>query len=260
MESEKQFILKHKQNGVLRLIIDRPKVNALNFQILAELKSAFNQAAQDESIRCVLISGAGEVFSAGHDVLDIANAQGESYRDHLKRTYNPLILQMRSLQKPIIAAINGAVSGAALGIVLACDLRVAATNAQITVGFTRLGLGLDSAVSLLLPAMIGLGRATEYTFTNTPINAADALALGLVNRVVPPADLADEAFHLAANLAAGPVHAIGLCKEAFNRAVLRDLSEILENEAQLQEIASRTVEHQEGVRAFLEKRPARFSA
>jgi 2-(1,2-epoxy-1,2-dihydrophenyl)acetyl-CoA isomerase len=105
MESDKKFLLRDKQNGVLRLIIDRPKVNALNFQILSELKSAFNQAAQEESIRCVLISGAGEVFSAGHDVLDIANAQGESYRDHLQRTYNPLILQMRSLQKPIIAAI-----------------------------------------------------------------------------------------------------------------------------------------------------------
>jgi len=167
-------------------------------------------------------------------------------------------MQIRGLEKPVIAAINGAVAGAGLGIALACDLRIASEEARFVVGFLGIGLAPDSAVSLLLPALIGLGRAAEAAFTNAPINAQQALDWGLVNRLVAPEDLAVQAFAWAADLARGPVHAMGLAKRDFNRAILPDLERVLDYEAHLQEVASHGEEFKEGVQAFLEKRTPRF--
>jgi 2-(1,2-epoxy-1,2-dihydrophenyl)acetyl-CoA isomerase len=181
-----------------------------------------------------------------------------SYRRHLQKTYNPLILQIRRLGKPVLAAIQGAVSGAALGIALACDLRIAAEQARFVVGFGGIGLAPDSGVSVLLPALIGLGRALEFTFSNAPIGADQALAWGLVNRVVPAAALHEQAFAWARQLAGGPVHAMGLAKRDYNQAVLAHLEAVLDYEAHIQEIAGAGDEHQEGVSAFLEKRPPDF--
>jgi 2-(1,2-epoxy-1,2-dihydrophenyl)acetyl-CoA isomerase len=187
-----------------------------------------------------------------------AQGQNVSYREHLLKTYNPLILQIRQLEKPVIAAVNGPVAGAGLGVALACDMRIAAETALFTVGFSGIGLVPDSAVSLLLPALIGLGRATEFTFTNRPISAAEALEWGLVNRVLPDSELQVEAANLAMELASGPVGAFGLTKRLFNKTVLPNLEEALDYEAYLQEIASQGAEHHQGVEAFLEKRKPSF--
>jgi 2-(1,2-epoxy-1,2-dihydrophenyl)acetyl-CoA isomerase len=233
-------------------------VNAFNLEMIEAAQAAFKQARRDSQVRCVLLSGNGNVFSAGQDITEVKKAEDTSFRYHLLHTYNPLVLQIRQLEKPVMAAINGAVSGAALGIALACDLRIAADTARFVVGFLGIGLGPDSAVSLFLPALIGLGRATEYTFSNAPIFADQALALGLVNRVVPAAELSQRAFEWASLLALGPVHAFGLSKRAFNKAVLGNLEQVLDYEAYIQDIASRGVEHKEGVRAFLEKRSPQF--
>ena len=224
------------------------------------LRNWVRQAERDERVRCVLLSAAGDVFSAGQDMLEIKDAEGTSFRGHLQRTYNPLILQIRRLPKPVLAAVNGAVSGAALGIVLACDLRVAADSARFTVGFSGIGLAPDSAVSLLLPAVVGLGRASEYTFTNTPVDAQQALALGLVNRVVPAGDLDELAQSMASALAHGPIHTMGLAKRAFNNAILANLEQVLDYEAYMQDIAALGEEHNEGVQAFLGKRLPVFYA
>jgi 2-(1,2-epoxy-1,2-dihydrophenyl)acetyl-CoA isomerase len=259
MSNTKPVLLSELRQGVLTLTLNRPKVNAINFEMIAALQSAFKQAERQAETRCVLLTGNGDTFSAGQDLLDIQKAEGESFRYHLLRTYNPLILQIRRLEKPVLAGINGAVSGAALGLVLACDLRIVADNAQFVVGFSGIGLAPDSAVSLLLPALVGLGRASEYCFTNTPISAERALTLGLANRIAPATELAQQAFQWAASLAQGPVGAMGLSKRAFNKAVLKDLEQTLDYEAYLQDIASRGEEHKEGVRAFLEKRPPRFT-
>jgi 2-(1,2-epoxy-1,2-dihydrophenyl)acetyl-CoA isomerase len=183
-----------------------------------------------------------------------AQGQDISYREHLQETYNPLILQIRRLEKPVIAAVNGPVAGAGLGVALACDLRIAADTAAFTVGFSGIGLVPDSAVSLLLPALIGLGRATEFTFSNQPISAQQALEWGMVNRVVPGSDLAKEAATVAAGLAAGPVGAYGLTKRLFNKSVLPNLEGVLNFEGELQEIASKGEEHAAGVKSFLRKR------
>jgi len=252
------YVLTELKDHVLVITLNRPKVNAFNLEMVEATLAAFKQAGRDPQVRCVLLSGSGNVFSAGQDITEVKKEEDTSFRFHLLHTYNPLVLHIRQLEKPVLAAINGAVSGAALGIALACDLRIAADTARFVVGFLGIGLGPDSAVSLLLPALIGLGRATEYTFTNTPIFAEQALAMGLVNRVVPAAELPLRASEWATSLAIGPVHAFGLAKRAFNKAILGNLEQVLDYEAHIQDIASHGAEHKEGVRAFLEKRTPQF--
>jgi 2-(1,2-epoxy-1,2-dihydrophenyl)acetyl-CoA isomerase len=245
------------QAATLTISLNRPeRANAFNFEMIAELQAAFKDAAKDAQVRCVVLTGTGGSFCAGHDITEMLAAQGQdiSYRAHLQQTYNPLILQIRQLEKPVIAAVNGPVAGAGLGVALACDVRVAVETALFTVGFSGIGLVPDSAVSLLLPALIGLGRATEFTFTNRPITAAQALEWGMVNRVLRESELQTETAKLAAELAAGPVGAYGLTKRLFNKTVLSNLEEALTYEAYFQEIASKSEEHPQGVRAFLEKR------
>lgn len=248
-------ILSELRSGVLTLTLQRPPVNALNMETISGLLSELRHAARQEAVRCILLTGSQGVFCAGHDIHEMLTAQDQkiSYRLHLQESYNPLIVQIRSLPKPVIAAINGPVAGAGLGIALACDLRIAADNAHFTVGFAGIGLAPDSGISIFLPTLIGLTRATELTFSNATIPAAQALDWGLINRLVPAEDLASESATLAGLLANGPVGAFGLAKRAFNRAVLPNLEDALDYEAHLQEIASHGAEHAEGIRAFVEK-------
>ncbi|HZD56262.1 MAG TPA: enoyl-CoA hydratase/isomerase family protein [Anaerolineales bacterium] len=252
--SDSNPVLTELSGPVLKILLDRPKANAFNLEMIEALRAAFKQAERDEQVRCVLLTGSGKVFSAGQDVKDFMSPGDRSFRAHLQETYNPLVLQIRKLEKPVIAAINGAVAGAALGVALSCDLRIASDDARFVVGFLGIGLGLDSAVSLLLPALIGLGRAAQYAFTNAPISAQDALAWGLVNRLAPAGQLRDEAAAWAAQIAQGPVRAMGLAKRDFNKAVLGNLAQVLDYEAHNQDIAGRGPEHKEGLRAFVEKR------
>ena len=258
MSKTEPVLLIELKDGVLKLCLNRPKVNAIDAELIQALQAAFRQAERNSQVRCVLLAARGSTFSAGQDVNEINQAQGTSFRGHLQRTYNPLILQIRCLDKPVLAAINGSVSGAALGIALACDLRIAAQTARFVVGFSGIGLAPDSAVSLLLPALIGLGRAFEYTCSNAPLDAQQALALGLVNRVVPTVELESQSEMWAAALAHGPVNALGLAKHAFNKAILPNLEQVLDYEAYLQDIAAQGEEHRQGLQAFLEKRPPVF--
>jgi 2-(1,2-epoxy-1,2-dihydrophenyl)acetyl-CoA isomerase len=247
------------QDGVLVITLNRPKVNAFNLEMIAAAQAAFKQARRDSQVRSVLLTGQGNVFSAGQDVRDFQQEEEVSFREHLLRTYNPLVLQIRNLEKPVLAAVNGAVSGAALGIALASDLRMASEQARFFVGFLGIGLAPDSAVSLLLPALIGLGRASEYAFTNQPISAQQALDWGLANRLAPADALKEQALDWAKELAAGPIRAMGLAKRDFNKAVLGNLEQVLDYEAHIQEIAGKGAEHHEGVQAFLDKRRAKFT-
>jgi len=157
--AEAELLLTNLAEGVFTLVLNRPKVNAFNFDLIAALQDALKRAERDEQIRCVVLTGAGGNFSAGQDVTEFQRQADIPFRYHLLRTYNPLILQIRHLEKPVLAAIDGAVSGAALGVALACDLRIASHRARFVVGFAGIGLAPDSGVSLLLPALIGLGRA-----------------------------------------------------------------------------------------------------
>lgn len=244
-------------DGVLTITLDRPKANAFNDEMIDEFMDALKRAERSDEVRCVLLTGAGKLFSAGQDV-GAFGGEDVSFRDHLERNYNRLILKMRSLEKPIVAAINGPAAGAALGIALAADLRVAGENAKFVFGFTGIGLTTDSGTSLTLPLLIGLTRASEMAFTNRPLPAQEALTAGLVNRVVDDGELMEAAESLANELAQGPTAAIGLTKRAFNKAHLGNLQETLDYEAYLQDIAGGTEDHHEGLAAFAEKREPDF--
>jgi 2-(1,2-epoxy-1,2-dihydrophenyl)acetyl-CoA isomerase len=242
------------EEGIFVITMEHPKANALTLEMVGMLQAAFKTAARQKQARVVLLRGAGDHFSAGQDVYEILNAKNESYRQHLLETYNPLVLQIRQLDLPVLAEINGTVAGAALGLALACDLRIGSTEARFVVGFLGIGLALDSAVSLFLPAMIGMGRATQAAFTNEPISGQQALEWGMVNRLVPPADLHSSALQMAQSLAKGPIHSMALAKRDFNKAIYPQLELVLDYEAHIQEIAQKGMEHTEGVRAFVEKR------
>lgn len=247
------------RDGVLTITLDHPKVNAFTMDMIASTQALFKDAENNDEIRCVLITGRGKYFSTGHDLNEVYQAKGESFRGHLVRTFNPLILQIRNLQKPVIAGINGAVAGASLGIALACDLRIASEEALFTVGFLGVGLTLDSGVSLFLPKLIGLGRATEFALTNAPVTAQQALEWGLVNRLAPAKILIDRAHEWAKELSRGPSSAIGYTKRLYNKAVIPNLAQVLDYEAHYQDIAGSGVESSEGLQAFLEKRAPNFN-
>ncbi|GER78169.1 MAG: 1,2-epoxyphenylacetyl-CoA isomerase [Anaerolineales bacterium] len=252
-------LLSTLQAGVRTLTFNRPeRANALDFDLIQSLRRALDEAERDPATRVLVLTGAGTAFGAGQDIAEMRAGAGKvSYRQHLQQTYNPLVLKIRQIEKPVIAAVNGMCAGASLGIALACDLRVAAAEAKFVVGFGGIGLVPDSGVSLFLPALIGLGRAAEFYFSNQPIDAQTALQWGLVNRVIP-SDLTGAAQNIAAMLALGPVGAYGKTKLAFNKAMYPHLEEVLATEADLQEDAGKTKEHQEGVNAFLEKRIPNF--
>jgi 2-(1,2-epoxy-1,2-dihydrophenyl)acetyl-CoA isomerase len=180
-----------------------------------------------------------------------------SYREHLEKTYNPLILQIRRMGKPVIAAVNGACAGAAFGIALACDLRIAKSTAYFVAGFSGIGLAPDSGISLFLPKYIGLGRAQEYFYSNKPIPAQLAYQWGMVNQV-GGFNYQRLVRQWAQELARGPREAFVAGKKAFNQAILPNLEEVLNYEGILQEEAGRSAEHREGVAAFIEKRRPNF--
>ena len=177
-------LLSSTQAGSVILTLNRPeRANSFNFEMINELRNALTAAEADPQVRCVVITGGGKVFSAGQDITEMKQGEKISYREHLERTYNPLILQIRSMGKPVIAAVNGPCAGAAFGVALACDLRIARSTAYFVVGFSGIALAPDSGVSLFLPKYIGLGRAQEYFYSNKPIMAKQALEWGMVNQV-----------------------------------------------------------------------------
>lgn len=252
-------LLSSTQAGSVILTLNRPeRANAFNFEMTTALRRALAEAENDSKVRCVVITGGGNVFSAGQDIGEMKTGGDEiSYRKHLKKTYNPLILQIRNMGKPVIAAVNGACAGAAFGIALACDLRIAKSSAYFVVGFSGIGLAPDSGISLFLPKYIGLGRAQEYFYSNRKIPAQLAYEWGMVNRV-GGFNYQRMVMQVAGMLVTGPREAFAAGKKAFNRAILPNLEEALDYEGILQDAAGKSMEHREGVAAFIEKRPPKF--
>ena len=255
-------VLLHQDGGVATLTLNRPdKLNAFTDEMLAALAAHLKGLGRDDSVRCVVLTGAGRGFSAGQDlsgVRDRADAGGMNFRQHLEHAYNPVILALRTLEKPVLGAINGVAAGAGASVALACDMRIAAQSASFIQAFVGVGLIPDSGSTWALVRTLGFGRAYELASSGRKVSAAEALELGLVQRVVPDDDFPEQAASWAAELAQAPTRTLALAKRAMNRALTSSLAEALAYEAELQEIAGRTADHAEGVTAFLEKRRPEF--
>ncbi len=256
-------LLFDQSEGVATITLNRPdKSNAFDEALIRDLIDALKAVERDDQARAVLITGAGKNFCAGQDLGPMLeryrSPEGVSFGAHLRRSYNIIISMIRNLEKPVIAAINGAAAGAGLGLACACDLRHASENAKFRMAFVGIALAPDSATSFLLPRIVGLGHATEMALTNELVDALTALQWGLVNRVFPAAELMPKSREFAVQLAQAPTKSIGLTKRAFNRGLYADLESALEYEAGMQEIAGHTADHLEGVQAFIEKRTPGF--
>jgi len=250
---------RHLAEDVLTLTLNRPEaLNSFNVEMKEALLGALREAARDGDVRVVVLTGAGRAFSAGQDLKERQEPGAADLGTELRTRYNPIILAMRRLEKPIIGAINGVAAGAGMSLALACDMRIAADSASFIEVFGRVGLVPDTGSTWFLPRLVGPARAAEMIFTADAVDAATAERIGLVNRVVAADALLDEVNVLAAKLARSAPLALGLAKRAINRALESSLDEALEYEAQLQSIAGRSADHREGVTAFVGKRSAQF--
>lgn len=258
-----ETILYGQDGGILTVTLNRPdKLNAFTDTMLDELTAAFKKADADSLVRVVVLTGAGRGFCPGQDLAAAvergAGSGNFSYSEHLRAHYNPLILGMRGLSKPIIAAINGVAAGAGMSLALACDYRIAAESATFIQAFVKVGLVPDSGSTWMLPRLIGMTRALDMMLSGRKVNAQEALGMGLVNSVVPNEQLMDAAHQLAQELANAPTKTIGYIKQAVAFATHSTLEDALNKEADLQDKAASTADHLEGITAFLEKRPAQF--
>ncbi len=259
-----ETILVEKKEQITRITLNRPAaLNSFDDKMGEEFYRALKEAERDEGTRCLIITGAGRAFSAGEDVSGLKERYGGDSRpslgDHLRKKYHPMILRIRNMEKPVIARINGIAAGSGASIALACDIRIASEEAGLKQAFIGVGLVPDSGSSYFLTRTLGPGRALELIMTGRTVGAKEAENLGLVNQTVPGTELDNVVNSVAEKLANGPTKALGLSKRVVNQVSRLELPDALEYEAQNQDIAGKTKDHLEAVRAFLEKRQPKFS-
>jgi 2-(1,2-epoxy-1,2-dihydrophenyl)acetyl-CoA isomerase len=257
-----EFITRTISDGVATVTLDRPDVlNSFNGTMARALQQTFASLAKDPTVRAVLLTGAGRGFCAGQDLAE-ALAQHEKRPDLgaiVRQRWNPIIRAIRTIEKPVVCAVNGVAAGAGANVAFACDITFASTDATFVQSFAKIGLIPDSGGTFILPRIVGLQRAAALTMLAERITAAQALDYGLIYKVCEPAALLDAARAAAQELAAMPTRALGLIKRGFNRSLGVDLDAQLDLEADLQREAGTTADYAEGVRAFIEKRKPRFT-
>jgi len=245
---------------VATITLNRPDaLNALTIGLKDELLAMLVQVSNDPAVRAVVLTGAGRAFCAGQDLHERLKPDAVPLDEEIRERYNPIILAMRHLDRPIIGAINGIAAGAGASIAFACDVRIAAENASFLLAFGRIGLVPDSGATWFLPRLVGSAKATELALLGEPMSASDAARIGLVAKVVPADSVVAEARAIAARLADMAPQAVALTKWALQASWTTSLEEQLEMEAQLQGIAGATADHAEGIAAFVDKRPPRFT-
>lgn len=260
----RSFLYDHDaESGVVTLTLNRPeRLNSLTFEVYAELRDTFERLDSEPAVRAILLTGAGRAFCSGGDVEEIIGPLFErDYRGLLEftRTTGDLILAMLRCRRPIVGGLNGTVAGAGAVIAAACDIRIAAEEAKIAFLFTRVGLsGADMGASWLLPRLVGHGRAMELLMTGDFIDAAEALRIGLYNRVVPAADLMEEARSWAERLARGPAFGLEMTKKMLVREASMDVDSALAAETEIQAACMEDPNFREAYEAFIEKRKPRF--
>ncbi|RLK54629.1 enoyl-CoA hydratase-related protein [Actinokineospora cianjurensis] len=251
------------RDGVRTLTLNRPdSFNSLTVELKEALITALGDAGADDTVRAVVLTGAGKAFCAGQDLkehLDLLRADDPAPLATVDKHYNPIVTAITTLPKPIIAAVNGMAAGAGASFAYACDLRIAAESTKFLMAFAGVGLTADSGSAWTLPRLIGYGRAMELFLLARPVAADEALRIGMVNQVVPVDEVLPTAHALAARLAAGPTTAYAKIKEALLVSAGAPLADGLAVEGRTQQEAGATADHREGVEAFVAKRPPRFT-
>jgi 2-(1,2-epoxy-1,2-dihydrophenyl)acetyl-CoA isomerase len=253
------------EDGVGRITLNRPQtLNAWNEQLGIELREVVTKDAQDDSVRAVLITGSGRAFSSGADLKESGAGETDedglpNVRKRLNEVYHPILVGLRELPKPVVAAVNGPAVGIGASLAFACDLIVAAAGAYFNLAFVNIGLMPDGGSTAFVPAAVGKARAFEMALLGERVPAPQALDWGLINRVVEPESLPKESLDLAQKLANGPTRSYAGSKRALNRMLYGDLNAQLELEAEIQHALFRTKDVAEGVTAFVQKREPSFT-
>ncbi len=242
-----------KEDGILKVFLSRPdKLNAINTLMLKELGKALRDAQKDQEVRVVVLTGSGRAFSSGQDVEEALSSS--SIGEHLKSNYYPVLLQMRKMEKPVIAAINGIAAGSGLSFALASDISLMKESAELYYAYTAIGLIPDVGALYFTIRRVGYQKAMELSFTSARLSSREALSLGLVNRVYPDDEFEDAVMEFARKLAEGPVKAYGLTKRLANAMENLTFEEFLDYEAMLQEVAGNTDYFRKAVENFIRGR------
>ncbi len=248
------------ENAVARLTFNRPEVfNSMHHAMRMEILAALHTCGDDPGIRAVYITGTGRAFCAGEDLQEVTDPQGPSLAEIISTGYNPMVLKIRQLEKPVICAVNGVAAGAGANIALAADITVAAAGATFTQAFSKIGLIPDSGGTWTLPRLVGPQRAAALMMLSDKITAAEAAAMGMIWKVFPDDTFAADSLALAEKLAQMPTQGLALTKQALRQSFGNDFTAQLALEDQLQTQAGQTSDYREGVAAFLEKRKPVFT-
>ncbi|MFN3196153.1 MAG: enoyl-CoA hydratase [Chlorobiota bacterium] len=247
------------QSGVAGITLNRPdKLNSFNRAMSLELISALEQAEGDDSVRAILLTGAGRGFCAGQDLSEAVGDDAYEIEDIIEKQYNPIVKLLRGIEKPIVCAVNGVAAGAGANIAFACDITIASSDAKFIQSFAAIGLIPDSGGTFYLPRMIGMQNAAALMMTGDRVTADRAKELGLIYDTAPAEKLMENTTELAQKLALMPTKGIGLTKRALNESMSNSFDEQLHLEQKLQKEASESYDYNEGVSAFLEKRKPNF--
>ena len=253
-------LLKKVEGGILWLTMNRPEAhNSFTVPMFSAIDAGLDAAAKDASVKAVVLTGSGKAFCAGQDLREHIERK-PAFIDELRKRYNPLILKVRKLPKPVVAAINGTAAGAGMSLALACDFRLCVPETKFFTSFIKIGLAPDSGNLFWLGSQIGFARALELEMTGKPMTAEDAEKWGMVNRVVPGDRLLDETRSFLKPLVEGPTKALALIKQLYNQTLFaKSLPELLDYEALIQQEAGTTKDHDEGLAAFVAKRQPKFT-
>ncbi len=246
------------QDNIGKITLNRPDVlNSFTMPMAKEMQAALEECTTNKDIRCVLITAEGRAFSAGQD-LSAAIIPGVEIRQIVREQYNPIILKLRQLEKPVVCAVNGVAAGAGANIAFACDIVLATASATFIQAFSKIGLIPDSGGTFFLPRLIGLQRATALTMLGDKLTAQQAMEYGLIYKVFPDELFVEETQRIASLLANMPTKGLGYTKRLLNASLSNTLEQQLQMEEDMQDAAAKTYDNQEGVKAFLEKRKPVF--
>ncbi len=248
------------QQGVARISLNRPKAfNSFLVEMAKELQAALDDAAENADVRAIYLTGEGKAFCAGEDLNEAIDPNGPGMKGIVEQTYNPIITRLRTIEKPIVAAVNGVAAGAGANIALACDICVATESANFIQAFSKIGLIPDSAGTFFLPRLIGMQKATALMMLGEKVSARDAEGMGMIYKCFADDVFAAESLKIAETLAQMPTKGLGYTKKLLNLSFSQSLEQQLLAERDYQVLAGETADYKEGVQAFLDKRKPVFT-